>query len=200
MDFGFKHTVLVTGFGPFGNHIVNASWEAVKELCKLVVDSSEWKDIKVVTKEIPVSYEDVANYIPTLWKEYNPLVILHVGVSHKAHCLTIESCAHNYGYIRPDIYDKCPDECKITPEVLNTGIDVNRICENINKNSENIKCNACISCDAGRYLCEYIYYKSLKINPMKTLFVHVPDFDKYSSDQTAKGLYNILCYLIKEIV
>ena len=30
-----KSAVVVTGYGPFGNHTVNASWEAVKRLKKL---------------------------------------------------------------------------------------------------------------------------------------------------------------------
>ncbi|XP_053976004.1 pyroglutamyl-peptidase 1 [Hylaeus volcanicus] len=197
MDSDFKYTALVTGFGPFDNHIVNASWEAVKELNKLAANSKELKDVKLIVQEIPVSYEDVDNYIPTLWEEYKPTVVLHVGVSHKADCLTIECCAHSNGYVRKDIYDKCPDESTIPDQILKTGINVDTICDKVNKHSNKTKCNACISYDAGRYLCEYIFYKSLQINSTKTLFVHVPDFHKYSSLQTAKGLHHILCYMIQ---
>lgn len=124
-------------------------------------------------------------------------VILHVGVSHKANCLTLESCAHSSGYVRQDIHNKCPDESTIAPKILKTNIDVDTICDIVNKDSSKTKCNACVSYDAGRYLCEYIFYKSLQIESMKTLFVHVPDFNKYSSLQTAKGLHHILCCMIK---
>lgn len=34
LDSFFKPIVLVTGFGPFVNHPVNASWEAVKSMDK----------------------------------------------------------------------------------------------------------------------------------------------------------------------
>ncbi|OQV19072.1 putative Pyroglutamyl-peptidase 1, partial [Hypsibius exemplaris] len=32
--------------------------------------------------------------------------------------------------------------------------------------------------DAGRFLCEFIYYTSLRINEKATLFIHVPPLDK----------------------
>lgn len=122
-----------------------------------------------------------------------------MGVSHKAECLTIEYRAHNNGYQRPDIHDKCPDETNIECNVVKTRIDVDKLCINANENTEKSDCRACISHNAGRYLCEYTFYQSLSVEPAKTLFVHVPDFDKYSSIQTAKGLYNILCYLIRDV-
>lgn len=66
--------ILVTGFGPFDKYVVNASWEAVKELQKLWVDSKKFPNIKLITKEIPVSYSYVSTQIPQLWKKHNPTV------------------------------------------------------------------------------------------------------------------------------
>ncbi|XP_076475937.1 pyroglutamyl-peptidase 1 isoform X2 [Bombus vancouverensis nearcticus] len=81
MEINKKYTVLVTGFGPFDNHIVNASWEAAKELNKLCINSKELMDVEVIVKEIPVSYEDVTKYVPKFWQEYKPIVVLHLGIS-----------------------------------------------------------------------------------------------------------------------
>lgn len=61
--------VLVTGFGPFGEHDVNASWEAVKLLSKRKIDN-----IKIVTEEVPVQYQYVEENIPKMWEMYNPVV------------------------------------------------------------------------------------------------------------------------------
>ncbi|CAL7946680.1 unnamed protein product [Xylocopa violacea] len=199
MELEKKNVILVTGFGQFDNHVVNASWEAVKELSKLCDNSNEMSDVQVVVKEIPVSYEDVSTCVPALWREYKPIVVMHCGVSGKAQCLTIEGCARSNGYRRPDIYDKRPDESNIEFQVLETKVNVKQICDIINDNTSKTKCNACISYDAGRYLCEYIFYKSLRIASNRTLFVHVPDFDQYSSAQTAKGLYDILCYILRDV-
>lgn len=194
-----KYTALVTGFGPFDNHVINASWEAVKELSNLSATSEQLKDVKVIVKEIPVSYDGVVDNVSKLWNEYKPTVILHVGVSKIARCLTIEGCARSNGYIRPDIHNKCPDENDVPEKILKSGINVNKVCDIVNTRSQETKCKACVSYDAGRYLCEYIFYKSLEIEPMKTLFVHVPDLDTYSSVQTAKGLHDVLCYLIESV-
>lgn len=44
-----------------------------------------------------------------------------------------------------------------------------------------------------RYLCEYIYYTSLSINPLRTLFIHVPELNKpYTANQIAKSLEEVL--------
>jgi pyroglutamyl-peptidase len=117
-------------------------------------------------------------------------------VSHLATSLTLECHAHSIGYDRIDIDNKCPDESKIECNMLKTSIDVKELCDIMNKNSEKNGYDACISHNAGRYLCEYIYYQSLFIDSTRVLFVHVPDFDKYPSTQTAKGLYDILSCLI----
>lgn len=67
-------TILVTGFGPFDKHVVNASWEAVKELQKLWINSKEFPDVKLIIEEIPVSYSYVSTRIPQLWKKHSPTV------------------------------------------------------------------------------------------------------------------------------
>ncbi|KAL0123723.1 hypothetical protein PUN28_005907 [Cardiocondyla obscurior] len=192
-----KRKILVTGFGPFSTYKVNASWEAVKELQKLWENSVESADIELITEEIPVSYDYVSEHIPDFWKKYNPSIVIHVGVSNLAESLTIEHYAYSNGYTRFDICNKCPDETNIECQILETAINVEELCDSVNKNYEKSKCKACPSNSAGRYLCEYIYYQSLSIDPTKALFVHVPDFDKYSSTQVANGLYDILCYLLK---
>lgn len=63
--------ILVTGFGPFRDHKINASWEAVK----LLPDNINGYNI--VKKEISVTYYDVETNVPTLWKELKPVVCQH---------------------------------------------------------------------------------------------------------------------------
>ena len=65
--------VIVTGFGPFGNHGVNASMEAVKLLSTLEIEKE--LNIKLITQEIPVEYDYVKNSIPKMWELHRPKVI-----------------------------------------------------------------------------------------------------------------------------
>ena len=69
-----RSTIVVTGFGPFGIHLKNASWEAVKLLPDMYVEQE--CDVQLVIEEIPVAYEDVNTIVPELWNTYQPLVIL----------------------------------------------------------------------------------------------------------------------------
>ena len=126
---------------------------------------------------------------------------MHLGVSSIAKCLTIESKACSKGYCKLDVNNKkCLEEDDNPQKELKTSIDVSSVCSHVNSNSTKNDCEACVSECAGLYLCEYIYYQSLNIDPERTLFVHVPDTLIYSSSQTAKGVYDIICHLIEKNV
>ena len=54
--------------------------------------------------------------------------------------------------------------------------------------------------DAGRYLCDFIYYKSLHLCQCPVLFVHVPPLDKpYSAEQLGQGLKDLLEVLVSKL-
>ncbi|NP_001316405.1 pyroglutamyl-peptidase 1 isoform X5 [Pongo pygmaeus] len=63
-----RKAVVVTGFGPFGEHTVNASWIAVQELEKLGLGDS----VDLHVYEIPVEYQTVQRLIPALWEKHSP--------------------------------------------------------------------------------------------------------------------------------
>ena len=65
------HIFHVPGFGPFGEHKVNASWSAVQELQRLGLEDD---DVELVISEIAVEYEMAAKIVPQLWKDYDPCV------------------------------------------------------------------------------------------------------------------------------
>ena len=44
--------VLVTGFGPFQNHTVNASWAAVQELEKMGVQDANSQSVSLTIREV----------------------------------------------------------------------------------------------------------------------------------------------------
>ncbi|CAH1164737.1 unnamed protein product [Phaedon cochleariae] len=186
--------VLVTGFGPFQDHKVNASWEAVK-LLPANVDGMD-----IVIQEIPVVYDHVESKVPSLWKEYNPNLVIHVGVSSLAEKLTIETCAYRDGYIKGDCTDTCHSTGTASCEgdaCIFTGIDVRDISDKLNHSG---KILTCVSQEAGRYLCEFTYYTSLNINPSRTLFVHVPPLEKpYTASELADGILEVIKLALKQL-
>ncbi|XP_066591234.1 pyroglutamyl-peptidase 1 [Prorops nasuta] len=193
-----KYTVLVTGFGPFGEDAVNASWQSVKKLKELFDNLVDGEDINLIVKEIPVAYEYVATKVPELWEKFKPNIVIHVGVSDNAKSLVIEQKAHNCGYSREDIYNRCPDEITIKSKAIESSINISQLCEHLNNLKEG-SCTVSTSTNAGRYLCEYIYYQSLSINPTKTLFIHCPKLTVYPAEKTAKGICDIINYLINTL-
>lgn len=124
-------------------------------------------------------------------------MIVHVGLSNEAKCLKIESQACSKGYKETDVHNKCPTEQDIVEEILKTDFDTEKICQIVNESFHETGCKASISNDAGRYLCEYIYYNSLSLKEPQVLFVHVPDLDVYPSTKTAQGLLQIIVHLIE---
>ncbi|VDP13442.1 unnamed protein product [Soboliphyme baturini] len=74
------------------------------------------------------------------------------------------------------IWRRCPsgESCCVGGcSVLSTLIDVQALADSLNKIPD-LKLKFEVSKDPGTYLCGYIYYQSLRENPARTLFVHVP--------------------------
>ena len=143
--------IVVTYFEPFGGRTTNAS----KEVVSLITDYQ--------TKELPVSWSK----IPCLIKEIlsnNPDYLFLVGEAGSYKEITIERTAHNVSGGK-DNEDVNRDNAPIIsngPDELTTKFDLSKV-------------NYRISDDAGKYLCNYIYYLTLSYSlNTKVLFVHLP--------------------------
>ncbi|XP_055880433.1 pyroglutamyl-peptidase 1-like isoform X1 [Biomphalaria glabrata] len=192
-----KKCVVVTGFGPFKGHTVNSSWVSVQELYKIGLGLDH---IELIIFEIPVIYDYVKQIIPELWTKYNPVLMVHVGVSGVATEITLEQRAHNDGYTRDDVQglfpltQKCVDDC--CENIIVSSIDMNLVCEAVNNN--NLRVTSVVSQDPGRYLCDFTYFQSLHINKNCTAFIHVPPLDKYPAVELAKGLQAAIQAMLKQ--
>ncbi|CAL8394295.1 unnamed protein product [Boreogadus saida] len=185
-----KRTVIVTGFGPFGEHMVNASWVAVQELQKLGLGKKV--DLHVI--EVPVEYQKVQSMVPSLWEQYHPQLVVHVGVSGMATTVTLEKCGHNYGYKGLDNSRFCPDsQCCIVggPDCIHSVIDMESVCKRVSASGLGVSVS--VSKDAGRYLCDFTYYTSLYLSQGRSAFVHVPPIGKpYSGLDLGRALQAII--------
>lgn len=85
--------MLLTGFGPFGDHRINASWESVKLLNERTIDN-----YRIKTIEIPVVYDYVEGNVELLWKTHDPKLVVHVGVSNFTDKLQLETQAFRTGF------------------------------------------------------------------------------------------------------
>lgn len=80
-------TVIVTGFGLFRDYKVNASWEVARALPETGL--AKELNVNLITINIPVSYKDVDQIVPTLWDQHKPTVscviclVLYVSLQRK---------------------------------------------------------------------------------------------------------------------
>ena len=185
--------VLVTGFGPFHNISVNASWVAVQELAEMNVYNPDGSPCKLEIREIPVEYEAVTSKVPQLWKDLRPRLCVHVGVS-PYDCIKIEKVAKNAIYDKLDVTWKCPGTGRCVPEGpshIKTQVDVQLVVTHVMSTQTAVKVST--SDDAGQYLCDFIYYTSLHHGDAPTIFIHVPPLNQpYSSTQIATALKVII--------
>lgn len=162
--------------------------------------------------------------VPTHWQQ----LVVHCGVSHLAEGLVLESTANTAGYSACDVNGCLPSLCdgeKGTEcQRLRTDLDLERVALETRLASKNhTTVPVSVSEDAGRwvslsplsqeqianhvhsqslhhrYLCEYIYYKSLSINSNRCVFIHVPQLEKHSKEESAQTLTCIIQSLLRQM-
>ncbi|KAD6454441.1 hypothetical protein R6Q59_016169 [Mikania micrantha] len=129
------------------------------------------------------------------------VILLHFGVNSGATRFAIEHQAVNEATFR------CPDEMGWKPQKVSIipsdgGISKARKTflpvDDITKSLAKMGYDVITSDDAGRFVCNYVYYHSLRFaeqNGMKSLFVHVPLFQTINEDtqmQFAASLLEVL--------
>ncbi|XP_017321967.1 pyroglutamyl-peptidase 1 [Ictalurus punctatus] len=161
--------IVVTGFGPFRQYLVNPSWEAVKGLKRMGFGAN----IEIHTVEIPVCYSKAQQAIVEIWHNLKPKVAIHVGIASGTNSIILEQTGKNTGYKDRDVRGICPaDNCCIQggAERLDSIIDM----RSISKRLKELGLDVIYSRDAGRYLCDFVHYLSLHYGQRRAALIHVP--------------------------
>ncbi|XP_061345992.1 uncharacterized protein LOC133291709 [Gastrolobium bilobum] len=136
----------------------------------------------------------------------NRMIWLHFGVNSGATRFAIERQAVNEATFRcPDEMGWKPQKVPIIPsdgaisQIRETSLPVEEITKALAKKGYDVM----TSDDAGRFVCNYVYYHSLRFaeqNGIKSLFVHVPLFFTIDEDiqmQFAASLLELLASICK---
>ncbi|KAH7341134.1 peptidase C15, pyroglutamyl peptidase I-like protein [Rhizoctonia solani] len=204
-----KLKVLITGFGPFKHVTTNPSWLAAEPLNNQTFDFGQ-VEVHISALEIPTVYSAVLNTIPALHASKQYDAILHFGVGHPGG-FAIESCAHKSGYDGQDAEDR---KCNLISVEggekrgfgagfeqfgdLHTEVDVDGLVEHLKSKGFE---HTAPSNDAGRYLCDFIYFCSLACarkegDGVKVLFTHVPPLGQpYDIPDMTKAIEGIIEYI-----
>ncbi|XP_039347718.1 pyroglutamyl-peptidase 1-like protein [Mauremys reevesii] len=190
-----SNTVVVTGFGPFRQHLINSSWEAVKEMSKLGLG----ENIDLHIMQLPVAYQKAKDLICKIWGTLQPLLTVHIGLASSSKAIIIlEQCGKNKGYKEMDVCGFCPEDgcCLLDgPEKIESTINMKTLWKNISVEGIDVV----YSRDAGRYICDYAYYTSLYYGNGKAAFIHVPPLSKLvTADFLGKALQIIILEMLKQ--
>lgn len=159
--------ILITYFGPF-NHFQENPAELIANELRLIFQDNQ----KITFKKLDVSFEFINQFLENSWGEYDTLIEL--GVATKSDKIRLEVNGTNFV----------------------NGIDIRGVQKNgkileidnqLKKSSfskivlkqwtNDFPNEVVISESAGKYLCNYLYYKSLVNFPKKNiLFIHLANF------------------------
>ncbi|MBW3624979.1 MAG: pyroglutamyl-peptidase I [Armatimonadetes bacterium] len=167
--------VLLTGFEPFGGETLNPSAEVAR-----AVAADPPKGVKIVTAELPVAFgPDVETAWP-LWDEFQPDLFLSLGQGGGP-AIRIERYAHNTRREREWRRGKlapCEDDAPILPgEPLAYETPLPAL--SLESALREAGIPATVSRDAGDYVCNHLYYRSLHRADQaggapRVVFVHLP--------------------------
>ncbi|MCH2204504.1 MAG: hypothetical protein MK132_01335 [Lentisphaerales bacterium] len=176
--------VLLTAFGAFPGVPINPSQVLLEGFAK--PDALNFQLHKVL---LPVDYSYCVQWLSTLTEEYD--LVIHMGVANNASQNQVELQAKNYRGLTPDTKGFfCEGKISLEkPEVLMTDLSFDFL------EGESYK-QIVKSRDAGDYLCNFLYFKSLEKGSFRrVLFYHLAPDSIISADLQQK----LLAWLLEQI-
>lgn len=169
--------VLVTGFDPFGNHLVNPTQRMIKSLN---VEYLSNKNIQFI--ELETSFEHSFLKLEETIKSLEPDYIFMFGLSERSDAFHLEKIAINFMDARiPDNRGFQPNS-EVIESVGDDGyfstLPLNELVELVDGK---------ISLSAGSFVCNYVFYKTMhyiRVHQLsiKAGFIHVPGTKEMNSN------------------
>lgn len=165
--------ILVTGFDPFGDDVINPAIEAVKKLPDTV------NGAEIVKLEIPTVFNKSADVVREAIEKEQPDYVLNIGQAGGRYELTPERVAINIDDARiPDNEGQQPVDKPIKEDgepAYFSQLPVKAMVDYMK--NENIP--ASVSNTAGTFVCNHIMYQTLyltmtKYPEVKAGFMHIP--------------------------
>lgn len=165
--------ILVTGFDPFGEDMINPAIEAVKKLPDTI------DGVEIIKLEIPTVFYKSAEVVAKAIEKEKPAYVLNIGQAGGRSEMTPERVAINLDDARiPDNKENQPIDVPIIEggeTAYFSQLPIKAMVDYMK--TENIP--ASVSNSAGTFVCNHIMYQSLhmtntKYPEVKTGFMHIP--------------------------
>jgi pyroglutamyl-peptidase len=167
-------TVLLTGFGPFPGAPFNPTGPLVEKLLRL--RRPAFAEAQLVGHVFRTSYAAVDTELPALLKRHRPDIVLMFGLAARTPFLRIETVARNTRtMLLPDAEGRSSRGRSIAaggPPRLRGRAPFAPLLAAVRACRLPVR----FSHNAGRYLCNYAYWRAIEAVPPSrlVLFVHVP--------------------------
>jgi pyroglutamyl-peptidase len=168
--------ILVTGFGRFPGAPINPTAQLVKRLARLRRPALAGHTI--VAHVFTTSYAAVDQQLAKLVGQLRPDAIVMFGLAGRSDALRIETLARNRTLrVLPDAAGSVPKRASIEHggEAMRGRAPFATLAAAIRTTGLRVR----LSADAGRYVCNYTYWRALEATrqpggPVVVTFVHVP--------------------------
>lgn len=189
--------ILVTSFGPFNGFEENPSNKVMNCLREKLYEI-DFPGISICWETLEVTYAFVDQFENRILNHSFDLII-HLGVASLDPMMRLEVLARNNAS-GIDFEGKDPENKFIQAgkNDIQTNIDLNTLTQICNLYPEKIR----ISDNAGAYLCNYVYFKSLLYfgSKARVLFIHNADFQNNSKAVNLEEQTEILFELFKVLI
>ncbi|MFW5966157.1 MAG: hypothetical protein ACOCV2_01510 [Persicimonas sp.] len=192
--------VVVTGFGPFLQHSFNPSWRVAAAVAAELEGA-----FTVRTDRLAVTHAAVEEFAALLPWDDEDLFALHFGLGASREQVCMERYAHNCRGSTPDESQRegyAPFLSHNGPAARETCLPVDTLVESYEEEVDG--CDgipgARQSRDAGDYVCNNLYYRSLSAaastrrddGAAAALFTHVPHLDDSDADRLGRFFGRLL--------
>ena len=165
-------TVLLTGFEPFDQDTVNPSWEAVR-----LLDGTSHGDVRIVGRQLPCAFALAPARLHQLLEEFEPELVIAVGLGPGRADICIERVAININDARiPDNLGAQPIDTPVVPDGPTAYFSTLPIKAMVRALKE-AGIASSVSHTAGTFVCNQVFYclqHALAGSAVRAGFIHVP--------------------------
>ena len=166
-------TVLLTGFEPFNQQVINPAWEAVRAL-----DGWREGDVAVVARQLPCVFGDAIDTLRAAIADVQPALVIAVGQAGGRVDMSIERIAINVddAPIRDNRQQQLVDQPIVAggPAAYFSTLPIKAIVRELRAAG----LPASVSQTAGTFVCNHVFYglmHALAARPeVKAGFIHIP--------------------------
>ncbi len=166
-------TVLLTGFEPFDQDLINPSWEAARQLDGVQLG----EDVQIVSRRLPCAFATAGDCLTQLIAELRPVMVIATGLGPGRGDISIERVAINVNDARiPDNLGAQPIDTAVIvggPAAYFTTLPIKAMVKAVREAG----IAASVSQTAGTFVCNQVFYllqHALAGTAIRSGFIHVP--------------------------